>query len=133
MLARHFLDIRALHVGCVALSGSLFTARGVLRLKGMPLANHRALRAASVLIDTVLVTAALLLTSILHEYPFVDGWLTAKLLLLVLYVALGWVALKGARTSMGRLAAFGGALLTFTAIIGVAVTRNPLGWLALLY
>jgi uncharacterized membrane protein SirB2 len=132
MLAAHFLEIRALHMGCAALSGGLFTFRGLLRLNDVPLANHIALRVASVIIDSVLLTAAISLTIILRQFPFLNSWLTAKLLLLVLYVALGSMALRRARTRRRQIAAFGGALLTFTAIIGVAITRQPLGWLTLL-
>jgi uncharacterized membrane protein SirB2 len=133
MLAAHLLEIRALHVGCVVLSGSLFTFRGLLRLSEVMLANHIALRIASIVIDSVLLTSAVLLTLILHQFPFLNSWLTAKVLLLVLYVALGSMALRRAKTRAGQIATFGGALLTFTAIVGVAITRRPLGWLTLLH
>ena len=119
-------------MGCVVLSGSLFTIRGLLRLNDVSLANHNALRVASIIIDSVLLTAAILLTVILRQYPFLSGWLTAKLLLLVLYIALGSMALRRAKTRMGQIATFAGAILTFTAIIGVAITGQPLGWLTLL-
>ena len=132
MLASHYLEIRALHVTCVALSGSLFALRGVLRLSNAALANHSALRIASVIIDSVLLATAVLLTLIIRQYPVESGWLTVKLLLLVLYIALGLLALKRATTRSGRAVAFGGALLTFAAIIGVAITHQPLGWLTLM-
>jgi hypothetical protein len=48
-------------------------------------------------------------------------------------VALGSMALKSAKSRPVQIATFGGALLTFTAIIGVAITRQPLGWLTLLH
>jgi uncharacterized membrane protein SirB2 len=133
MLAPHFLEIRAIHVGCVALSGSLFTIRGLMRLNDVAEANHVALRITSIAIDSVLLTAAVLLTVILHQYPFINGWLTVKLVLLVLYVTLGSMALRVAKTRVGQITAFGAALLTFAAIIGVAITRQPLGWLTLLH
>ena len=129
MLAAHFLDIRLLHVGSVALSGTLFTVRGLLRISDVAVANHASLRYASYVIDTVLLGAAILLTLILHQYPFVDAWLTTKVLLLVLYIVLGSIALKRARTHTGRVLAFLGALLTFAFIVGVAVNHHPAGWL----
>ena len=61
-----------------------------------------------------------------------NGWLTAKLLLLLLYIPLGSIALKRARTPAGRLASLVAALSTFTLIISVAVTHQPFGWLPLL-
>lgn len=132
MFASHFAVIRAVHITCVALSGTLFLARGLLRIAAVPAANHRLLRLSSYAIDTTLLGAALILTSILHQYPFADAWLTTKLILLVLYIVLGSYALKRARTSAGRGAALFFALLTFAYIVGVAVTHQPAGWLSLI-
>ena len=133
MLASHYADIRLLHVACVALSGTLFTCRGVLRLCDSPVANTGALRWASYLIDTTLLAAAILLALILHQYPLVNGWLTMKTGLLVVYIALGVIALKRAHTRFGRAAALIAALLTYCSIIGVAITHHPSGWLGLLH
>ncbi len=132
MLASHYLQILHLHVGCVVLSGSLFGARALMRIADSPLANHRALRILSYLIDTALLVAAVLLTLILHQYPIRNGWLTAKVLLLVLYIGLGSIALKRAQTRAARGAALLAALLVFAFIIGVALTHHPAGWLVLL-
>lgn len=133
MLAAHFSEIRATHVTCVALSGALFSCRAMLRIGGgEAVANHRLLRRASYVIDTTLLLAALLLSAILRQYPFVDAWLTTKVLLLLLYIVFGSFALKRARTQPGRVAATFGAWLTFAAIIGVAVTRDPAGWFSLI-
>lgn len=132
MLAAYFPLILATHVRCVELSGALFSFRAVLRVTGNDAANHAALRYASYAIDTTLLAAAVGLTLIIHQYPFVDAWLTAKVLLLLVYIGLGSIALKRARTRAGRVAATLGAWTTFAAIVGVAVTRNPAGWFSLL-
>ena len=60
------------------------------------------LRYLSYTIDTVLLTAALMLATMLHQYPFVHGWLTVKVLLLVVYVVLGSYALKRGATRTVR-------------------------------
>jgi len=133
MLASHYADIGLLHISCVALSGTLFTCRGLLRLFDSPIANTGALRWTSYVIDTVLLVAAILLTLILHQYPLVNGWLTMKTALLVLYIALGVVALKRARTRFGSVAALIAALLTYCLIVGVAITHRPSGWFSLLH
>jgi uncharacterized membrane protein SirB2 len=130
MLASHYTDIRQLHIACVILSGSLFTFRGLLHVAGVTIVNHLAMRIASWLIDTVLLVAAILLTLIVHQYPFVHAWLTIKMLLLLLYIVLGYIALKRARTRRGRVVAFIAALLAFGLILGVAVRHDPAGWLA---
>ncbi len=132
MLASYYVQILLLHIGCVALSGTLFTVRGLMRIADLSLANHRALRWMSYLIDSTLLGAALLLSVIVHQYPFIDGWLTTKVLLLLVYVGLGTIALNRARTRAGRTAAFAAALLTFGYIVGVAIAHDPAGWIVLL-
>ncbi len=132
MLADHYVEIRLLHVCCVASSGTLFAARGILHLGNVRFANHRALRLLSYVIDSLLLAAAIALMLILHQYPFLNGWLTTKLLLLVLYVALGTIALKRARTTGSRGVALLAALATFAYIIGVALAHDPAGWFLLL-
>src|SRR5256886_5618794 len=124
MLASQFAAIRLVHITCVAMSGSLFCLRGILRIASIPTAHHWLLRLASHVIDTALLLAAILLTLILHQYPFTDAWLTTKVLLLVLYIVLGTIALKRARTVFGHVVAFVFALLTFAYIIGVAITHR---------
>ncbi len=132
VLTSHYPQILLLHICCVAFSGTLFAVRGALRIKGIAAANHRVLRALSYVVDTTLLTAAILLTLILHQYPFVNAWLTTKLLLLVVYIGLGTIALKLARTTTGRSIALLAALATFIYIVGVAITHHPAGWLLFL-
>jgi uncharacterized membrane protein SirB2 len=132
VLSSYYLPILSLHVGCVALSGALFAVRGLMRIADLPGANTRALRWASYVIDSTLLGAAILLTVIVRQYPLVHAWLTTKVLLLILYIALGTIALKRARSRRGRVAAYLGALLTFGYIVGVAIAHDPAGWIALL-
>ncbi len=130
-LARYFPLLLGLHVGCVGLSGLLFTTRALLRIAHVAAANHLVLRITSWVIDTTLLVAALLLTRIVHQYPFVNAWLTVKLVLLVLYIGLGTLALRRARSTAARATALCAALITYAFIIGVAVTANPWGWFSL--
>jgi uncharacterized membrane protein SirB2 len=126
-------QIKFAHVLCVILSGSLFALRGMMMLAGSRLANHAALRYLSYAIDTTLLTAALMLVAILHQYPFVQAWLTVKVLLLVVYIVLGVFALRRGRTRRVRATCYVIALVVFAAIVGVALTHNPLGWLAMIH
>ena len=130
-LVAHYYDIRLFHVSCVSLSGGLFLSRGLLRIGAAPLANPRALRIASYVIDTALLSAGLLLTLILHQYPFIDAWLTVKVVLLLVYIGFGLVALKRVQTRGVRIVAYLGAMATYAFIIGIAVTHHPAGWLTL--
>ena len=131
-MVEYYLQIKFVHILCVGLSGALFATRGVLRFAGSPLAHHAVARFASYAIDTTLLTAALMLVGIVHQYPFVNGWLTAKVLLLVVYIVLGSFALTRARSRRAAALAFVAALTVFAAIIGVALLHDARSWLALL-
>jgi uncharacterized membrane protein SirB2 len=126
-MAAWYLQILWTHIGCVIASGSLFFARGCMMLAGLPAANHVALRRISVAIDVLLLAAAITLTTIIHQYPFVQAWLTVKVLLLVVYIALGVFALRRGRTRAIRAICFGAALAVFLFIVTVARTHDPLG------
>ena len=127
-----YAQIKFVHVLCVVMSGSLFTLRGLLMLTGSALANHAGLRLLSYAIDTTLLTAALMLVSILHQYPFVHAWLTLKVLLLVLYIVLGVFALRRGRTRAARAGYFVAALVVFGFIASVAHTHDARGIFAAL-
>ncbi|HEX7348124.1 MAG TPA: SirB2 family protein [Rhodanobacteraceae bacterium] len=126
-MAAWFVQILWLHIGCVIASGSLFFTRGCMRIAGWPAANHMALRGVSVVIDMTLLAAAVALTMIIHQYPFVQAWLTVKVLLLVVYIVLGTFALKRGRTPRVRATTFVAALAVFLFIVSVARTQNPFG------
>ena len=134
-LARAMLEfypqIRAVHIAAVMASGSLFLLRGAAVQLGATWAMAAPLRYLSYSIDTVLLTAALMLATILHQYPFVQGWLTAKVLLLVVYVVLGSFALKRGRTRAVRTSCWIAALLVFLFIVSIARAHHPLGIIAL--
>ena len=127
----YYAWIKLLHVVCVAASGTLFALRGVLVLRGQPLGNHPALRWLSYAIDTTLLAAALALMHILRIHPGSQRWLDVKLLLVVVYIVLGSLALRRARTPRLRLACFVAALLVFLFIVGIALLHDPLGVLSL--
>ncbi|MGH8182207.1 MAG: SirB2 family protein [Rhodanobacteraceae bacterium] len=126
-MAAWFLQILWLHIGCVIASGSLFFTRGCMMLAGLPVANHTVLRRVSVMIDVTLLAAAIALTTIIHQYPFVQAWLTMKVVLLMVYIVLGVFALRRGRTRAVRGACFAAALVVFLFIVTVARTQNPLG------
>jgi uncharacterized membrane protein SirB2 len=124
-------QVRLLHILCVTASGSLFAVRGMLMLAGSNAAHHAALRYLSYAIDTTLLAAALVLMIVTRQYPFMQPWLTVKLLLVALYILLGVMALRAGRTRRTRAAAFVAALLVFLAVVGIARTHDPLGFLRL--
>lgn len=126
--AEAYLAVRALHVGCAALSIAGFVARGALMLAGSPLLQRRFVRVAPHVVDTLLLASALWLAWFLGQMPFVHGWITAKVLALVAYIVLGMVALRRGRTQASRATAFAAALATAGYIVWVALTRDATPW-----
>ncbi|WP_300615474.1 SirB2 family protein [Dokdonella sp.] len=123
----YYPQIKGVHIWAVSLSGSLFALRGLLMLARSRWTHHAALRYLSYGIDTVLLTAALMLVTILHQYPFVQAWLTVKVVLLVVYIVLGALALKRGRTRGTQVACYFAALAVFAFIVSVARAHHPLG------
>ncbi len=121
-----YTTLKTIHVASVTLSIALF----VIRLGWSRSAPARLeltwVRIVPHLVDTVLLASAIALTMILHQYPFVHAWLTAKVLALIVYIVSGSFALKRARTRAGRNAAAGIALASVGYIVAVAVTHDPL-------
>jgi uncharacterized membrane protein SirB2 len=101
-LAEYYPHIKTAHVALVSASGLLFAVRGaaVLARHAWPLRG--ALRVTSVAIDSALLAAGVALWSLLALQPLRDPWLGTKLLLLLLYIALGSLALKRALSAAGR-------------------------------
>lgn len=118
--------IKALHVTTAAISISLFVLRGIWRLRGSPRLKARWVRIVPHVNDTVLLVSAVFLAALTHQYPGPQPWLTAKLVGLVLYIALGLVALRFARRRPAQIGAGIAAVAVFAYIVAVAVTRNPL-------
>ena len=111
----------------MALSIAGFAARGVLMLRGSPLLQARFVRIAPHVVDSLLLASALWLSWLLQQYPFVDAWLTAKVLGLLAYIVLGSIALRHGRTRAARASAYAGALLAAGYIVVVALARDPRG------
>jgi len=132
-MLEYYLQVKWVHVAAVLCSGSLFALRGILVQAGATRwAMAAPLRYGSYAIDTVLLTAALMLLTMLPRAMFANGWLLVKLGLLVGYVLLGSFALRRGRTAAVRRACFVTALAMFGCMLAVARTHDPLGPLRLL-
>ncbi len=119
-----YASVRAIHVVCAGISIALFIARGSMQLAGVDWRRWRWLRLAPHLNDTLLLGAAVALALASHQYPLAQPWLTAKLVALLAYIALGMVALRARTAAVPRLLAFCLALATVAYIVAVAVTRS---------
>jgi uncharacterized membrane protein SirB2 len=119
--------IKLVHVAAVVASGSLFLLRGLAVQGGAAWGMAAPVRYLSYSIDIALLTAALMLLTVLPMAVFANGWLWVKLALLVVYVGLGTFALKRGRTAKIRLISFVSALFVFACMYVIARTHDPLG------
>ena len=126
-MTEYYLTVRHVHMTCAILSISLFTLRGLLMVGDSRLLQTPVLRLLPHVIDTVFFTSALILMTIVHQYPFVNGWLTMKVVLLTAYVVLGSMAIRPTRTKTTRIMAFVAALLVVSFLVSVALTHDPRG------
>jgi uncharacterized membrane protein SirB2 len=120
------------HIIAVCLSGSFFLLRGVWMLQESGLLQKKFVRIAPHIIDTVLLLAAIVLVVLTEQYPITHPWITVKLLALVAYIVLGVFALRRGKTKRARVIYLIAAIATFGFMVSVALTRNPLGFLAYL-
>ena len=112
------------------MSIALFVLRGALTLARVPWRDLRLLRVVPHVIDTILLASGIALATVIRQYPFVSGWLTAKVLGLVAYVVLGSLALRYGRTPALRATAFVAALAAVGYIVGTALHHDwdPARW-----
>ncbi len=80
------LSLKFIHMSAAALSVGLFSLRGAWMLLESPLRDARWTRVVPHVIDTVFLATGIWLALRIGQYPFVQPWLTAKVLALLLYV-----------------------------------------------
>ena len=124
-----YMVIKQVHLFAVSISLTLFLLRGIWMLRGSPILQQRWVRVVPHVNDTVLLGAGVWLAILLRQVPGVSGWLTAKLIALIIYIGLGTIALKRGRTATQRTVAWFAALTVFAYIVAVALTKNPMPWI----
>jgi uncharacterized membrane protein SirB2 len=125
------LPVLAVHLACVFASLAGFLLRGWWMWQDSPLLRQRLTRVLPHVVDSVLLGSGIGLVLVTGLYPWQQPWLAAKLLALVLYIGLGMLALKHARSRARRGAALLGALVTYVYMIGAALRHSPWSWWSL--
>lgn len=117
--------LKYFHVTCVVLSGLGFCLRGWWMFLESPKLNAWLTRVLPHALDSLLLGSALTMVYLSGQYPFVQGWLTAKLFGLLAYIVFGAIALKRGKTKAVRLTFFALAVLAYGYIVGAALSRSP--------
>lgn len=117
--------LKMIHVSSVILSYSLFLLRGVWLIQDSTNLRQRWIKILPHIIDTVLLTSAVFLAMTIQQNPLQDSWLTAKVAGLLLYIALGMVAMRLGKTRRTKIIAWVAAQCVFIYIVLVAITKSP--------
>ncbi len=121
-----YVGLKHLHTTIVALSLVMFLLRGAWLMYGSALANNRGVKIATHAINGLLLVSAFGVAWVGWNYPVVmHGWITAKIIGLLVYIGFGIVAFKGRDDKAVRLDAFLVAIGAYAYIVLVALTKSP--------
>ncbi|MBA1146733.1 SirB2 family protein [Ectothiorhodospiraceae bacterium WFHF3C12] len=119
--------LKHVHLTTVAVTLVLFVLRGVWMMLDSPRLQRRWVKVLPHVNDTILLVSALWMAVGIWRYPMVfHGWITAKIVALLVYIVLGTVALKRGRSKTIRGAAFIGGLAVFAYIVQTAYSKSVL-------
>jgi uncharacterized membrane protein SirB2 len=124
--------IKLVHQSAVLLSALGFALRGWGSLRGAAWVQGRLARTLPHGVDTLLLASALTLAGMARLNPLQQPWLLAKIIGLLLYIALGMVVLRPRFARGLRAALWVLALLLLAWMVSVAVLKSPLGIFLLL-
>ncbi|MDX1490685.1 MAG: SirB2 family protein [Pseudohongiellaceae bacterium] len=118
-----YMFIKIIHMTCAMISIVGFATRGVLKIQGSAVLEKKLVKVLPHVIDTVLLASAIVLVVMSGQYPFATPWVTAKLLGLIVYIGLGVVLMKKAKTKQSQIITFVLALVTIGYILMVATRK----------
>lgn len=118
-----YLILKNLHMTCAVLTFLGFSLRGYWMLTESAMLQKKAVKVFPHIVDTLLLLSAIMLAVVTGFYPFVYGWVTIKVILLVAYIVLGTFALKRGKTKQSRLVFFIASLAVLLAIFATAAIK----------
>ena len=131
MMAAYYLALKNAHIAFAVISLAGFVLRFAWVVRGSARLKSPWVRIAPHVVDTLLLLGGVGLAVTIRQYPFVHGWLTAKILALIAYIVFGTMALKRAPTRAQKWSSFVMALICFGYMAGAAVSHSPFSWWAL--
>ncbi|SFM93926.1 Uncharacterized membrane protein SirB2 [Izhakiella capsodis] len=124
-----YLSIKSFHILTVIISLSLFALRFFWLSVSPARLEQRWIKIVPHLNDTLLLLSGIALVTLIQSGALLtqDSWLTEKLIGVIIYIALGSIALgRRPRSQKIRLAAFIIALAVVALIIRLAITKSLL-------
>lgn len=121
-----YIALKHLHVLTVLLSISLFILRYWWQYRESAMLSKRWVRIVPHVNDTILLLSGIGLMAMAHFWPLIvqGTWLTEKLVGVIIYIALGFIALgRGPRSQRVRFVAFLLGLVVLYLIVNLATTK----------
>ena len=115
-----------IHLTTIVLSVVLLLLRYVLNVMQSPMLQKKWLKILPHIVDSFLLVSAVTLCVFLKQYPFVDAWVTEKLLALVMYIFMVTLALKLGKTPFIRGIGLVGALSWIAYAGMIAISKQPI-------
>ncbi len=125
-----YLIIKNIHVTFATLTIIGFLLRAYWKASGSNLHQNRATKIVPHTIDALFLATGIWLLMMLDVNPLQHPWLLAKFAAIFAYVGLGMVAFRFGSTPQIRSLAFVGAVASFAFVVGAALIKSPMSWLA---
>jgi len=120
-----FPYIKILHIATVIFTGLFFLVRFIWMINGTLQQRGEWVRRLPAINDTILLACGLIMTTVIHQYPFINSWLTAKVLVLLIYIVSGLIALRLGKSRKIRIIAGIFALSCYGYIVAAAIKHHP--------
>jgi uncharacterized membrane protein SirB2 len=117
--------LKLIHVGSVIVSYAFFFLRGVWLMQDSEKLRQRWVKILPHIVDTILLTSAIILAMTIQQNPLDNSWLTAKVAGLILYIGLGMIAIRFGKTRRTKIMAWTAAQCVFIYIVLIALTKSP--------
>lgn len=115
-----------LHMTLALISIALFSLRFIWLLLGSDQLQKKWVKIAPHIIDTLLLTAGIVLAVKLAISPLEHMWLAEKLIAMVAYIFTGYFTLKLARNKPMQIIGYIGAMGWVVLIIRLAITKQTM-------
>ena len=122
-----YLALKHIHLTFVALSLLAFFVRGLWLFMNSSMLSKKWVKILPHIISTILLVSGIALAIHLGMSPGSQPWLVAKIIGLIVYIALGVAAFKVPNPGARKLL-WVGALIVFAYIVSVAISKTPLGF-----
>ncbi len=118
--------VKYFHVSMALLSITGFIIRGIWMIQESAYLHQKWVKVLPHIIDSLLLISAVFMAISLAINPLEQSWLLSKIIALLLYIALGMIALRFGQSKAQRKIALVLAIIVFFYIVLVAFTKQSL-------